>query len=57
MFREHPVLWALVAAGVVAGAAAGVVWLPDDWSLVRRLLAGGVAGGGVGFLIVATRLF
>jgi hypothetical protein len=57
VFRDHPVLWALVGAGVALGAAAGFVWLPDDWSLVRRLLAGGVAGGGVGFLIVATRLF
>jgi hypothetical protein len=57
VFRDHPVLWAIVAGCVVAGVAAGVGWLPDDWSLVRRLLAGGVAGGGVGFLIVATRLF
>jgi hypothetical protein len=57
VFRDHPVLWALMAAGVAAGAAAGFAWLPDDWSLVRRLLAGGVAGGGIGFLIVATRLF
>lgn len=57
MFRDHPVLWALVAACVVAGAAAGSVWLPEDWSLLRRVLAGGVGGGGAGFLIVATRLF
>ena len=54
--REHPVIFALLVTLTAAGAVLGVSQLPEEWSLLRRLLAGGVAGTGIGFLMTATKL-
>jgi hypothetical protein len=50
------VIAALIAACTLAGAVAGAVYLPDDWSLARRIAAGAVAGAGSALLVTATRL-
>jgi hypothetical protein len=55
--RRHPVITATFAVCIAAGVAAAVVWLPEDWALVRRLAAGAVAGAGTALFITATRLF
>jgi hypothetical protein len=54
--ESHPVIAALIAACTLAGAVAGAVYLPDDWSLARRIAAGAVAGAGSALLVTATRL-
>ncbi len=54
--REHPVIFALLVSLSAAGAALGVSQLPEEWSLLRRLLAGGVGGAGIGFLMTATKM-
>jgi hypothetical protein len=54
--QEHPVIAALLVTFTVLGAAVGVGQLPEDWSLLHRLTAGGVAGTGIGFLMTATKM-
>jgi hypothetical protein len=53
---SHPVITALLIGCALAGAAAGALLLPDDWSLARRIAAGAVAGAGSALLVTATRL-
>lgn len=55
-FRRHPVLTGAFLALTAAGAAAGALYLPPEWSLLRRLLAGAVAGAGMALLATATKL-
>lgn len=52
----HPVITAVLLVCTVAGAAAGVVFMGDDWSLTRRLIGGAVAGAGAGLIVTATRM-
>jgi hypothetical protein len=52
----HPWITALFAACALAGAVAGVLYLPEDWSLARRLAAGALAGTGSALLVTAPRL-
>ena len=40
----------------LAGAILGFHFLTGDWSVARRIAAGGVAGAGTGLLITATRM-
>jgi len=47
---------ALFAVCILAGAVAGVRYLPDDFSLLRRLLGGAIGGGGIAFLMTATKM-
>jgi cyanate permease len=47
---------ALFAICIVAGAVAGVLYLPEEFSWIRRLLGGAIGGGGVAFLMTATKL-
>ena len=47
---------ALFAICIVAGAVAGVLYLPEEFSWIRRLLGGAISGGGVAFLMTATKL-
>jgi Kef-type K+ transport system membrane component KefB len=56
LVRRHPVISAVLVACTVAGAVLGAFLLTGEWSLARRVGAGAVAGGGVGFLITATKM-
>jgi hypothetical protein len=56
LVARHPVIAATLLACTAAGAALGAALLTGEWSLARRLLAGAVAGGGVGLLITATKM-
>jgi hypothetical protein len=53
---SHPVIAALFVACTLAGAVAGAVYLPGEWSLARRLAAGAFAGAGSALVVSATRL-
>jgi hypothetical protein len=54
--RRNPGFAALFALCIVAGTAAGVLYLPEDFGLTRRLLGGAIGGGGVAFLMSATKM-
>jgi len=54
--RAHPVVTTVMVVCTVAGAIAGPLLLPEEWSLLRRLAGGVVAGGGTGLLLTATKM-
>ncbi len=54
--RRHPVIAAVLVVGTALGAALGFFFLDPGWSVARRIAAGGVAGGGIGFLMTATKM-
>jgi len=54
--RRNRAFTALFAVCIVAGAVAGVLYLPEDYSLIRRLFGGAISGGGIAFLMTATKL-
>jgi hypothetical protein len=51
------VITAVFVGGTIAGMLLGPVFLNPEWSLLRRVLAGAVAGAGIGLLMTATKLF
>jgi hypothetical protein len=55
--RRHPGVSATLLATTLLGAVAGAVFLTEEWSLARRILAGGVAGAGTGLLLTATKMY
>ena len=54
--RRHPVIVGVMVGCVLVGAVLGGAFLTDDWSLARRIAAGGVGGLGVGLLMTATKM-
>ena len=54
--RRHPVITGILFGFAAAGAVLGAVFLADDWSLARRIAAGGVAGAGCGLMLTAYRI-
>lgn len=54
--RAHPVVTAVMVVCLVAGAVAGPLLLPEEWSLLRRLAGGLFAGGGTAVLLTATKM-
>lgn len=56
MARRHPVITWLMIACTVGGALAGWVWLSPEWSDLKRLAAGAVAGAGCGLMVAAPRM-
>lgn len=46
----------LFLAGAVVGAFVGIVQLPDDISLARRVIGGAISGAGIIFLMTATKM-
>lgn len=55
--RRHPVLTGTILCCALVGALLGFALLSEDWSSLRRIAAGAVAGAGAGFLITATKMF
>jgi hypothetical protein len=55
--RRHPVVSATLIATTLLGAVAGAAFLSGEWSLARRMVAGGVAGAGTGLLLTATKMY
>ena len=54
--RRHPVITGILFGSATAGAVLGAIFLADDWSLARRIAAGGVAGAGCGLMLTAYRI-
>jgi hypothetical protein len=46
----------LVACALI-GAALGHAYLPESWPIARRILAGAIAGAGVGLFLTVTKMF
>ena len=55
-FQRNRAFTTLFAICIVAGAVAGVLYLPEDFSWIRRLLGGAIGGAGVAFLMTATKM-
>jgi hypothetical protein len=55
--RRHPVISGVILGGAVCGAVLGFLLLTDDWSALRRIAAGAVAGAGAGLVVTATKMF
>ena len=55
--RRHPYITGTLLACTVLGAVLGLMLLTGEWSVLRRLLAGSVAGASTALLITATKLF
>ena len=47
---------AILVGCALAGAILGYFLLTGDWSPARRILAGGLAGAGVGLLMTTTKM-
>ena len=47
---------ALVVGCVLAGVAVGLVVLPEEWTTLRKIAGGAVAGAGCGLIIAAPRI-
>ena len=56
ILRRNRAFSALFAICIVAGSVCGVVYLPDDFSLLRKLVGGALGGGGIAFLMTATKM-
>ena len=54
--RRHPIITGVLVSFTITGAMLGAAFLADDWSLARRIAAGGVAGAGCGLLLTAYRI-
>ena len=55
--RRHPIIVGILVGCALAGAVLGFALLSGEWSAARRIAAGAVAGGGVGLLLTATKMF
>jgi hypothetical protein len=57
LLKSHPILTSAFALFIAAGAVIGLLYLPPDWAVLRRLAAGGVAGAGLVLLVAGPKLF
>jgi hypothetical protein len=56
ILRRNRAFTALFVICIVGGSVCGVVYLSDDYSLLRRLFGGALGGGGIAFLMTATKM-
>ena len=56
LLRAYPVISATIAASTLLGVAVGLGVLPEDWTLIRRVLGGALGGAGCGLIVTAPRI-
>ena len=54
--RQHPGMTTILVVCTATGAVLGALYLTPEWSLIRRVAAGALAGGGAAFIALATRV-
>jgi hypothetical protein len=54
---RHRTITGIFVLSIILGAVLGAHQLPEDFSLARRILGGGIGGAGVALLMTATRMF
>lgn len=57
LLRRHPILTVIFVVCIALGITLGVIYLPADWALARRVAGGFFAGAGVAIFLTVTRLF
>lgn len=55
--RRHPFISGAFVGCALVGAVLGFYLLTGEWSALRRIAAGAVAGAGVAFVITATKMY
>jgi hypothetical protein len=55
--RRHPVISGTLLGCTLVGAVLGFYLLSGEWSALRRVAAGAVAGGASAFVVTATKMF
>ncbi len=53
---RHPVISGFIISCMLGGVVLGLLYLPPDWSLMRRVLGGLVGGAGVGVFVTSHRM-
>jgi hypothetical protein len=56
VIRAHPIICGTFAILILLGAVLGGCLLTEEWSLLRRVVGGAVAGASMGLLITAPRI-
>jgi hypothetical protein len=56
ILRSYPIITTTIVGCALAGIAAGLVFLPEDWALLRKIAGGAVGGAGCGLIVTAPRI-
>lgn len=54
--RNHPVITGVMVGCTLGGVVVGMILIPEDWALWRRIAGGAISGAGVGLLITAFKM-
>ena len=52
----HPIISATILACTLVGIVVGLVLLPEDWTLARKIAGGALGGAGCGLIVTAPRI-
>jgi hypothetical protein len=53
---RHPIIVGVLVGSTLLGLVLGVFLLPQEWTVVRRILGGAVSGAGCGLICTAPRI-
>jgi hypothetical protein len=54
--QAHPVITATIVGSTVLGIIIGLVFLPEGWTLARKIAGGAIGGAGCGLIVTAPRI-
>lgn len=56
LVRSYPLITVTILGCTVIGIVVGLFYLPDDWTLARKLAGGALGGAGCGLIVTAPRI-
>lgn len=56
VFRNYPIITSVIVGCILLGVVLGIVFLPEGWTIARRIAGGALGGAGCGLIITAPRI-
>ena len=56
ILHRYPIITGTIVACTIVGAAVGVLFLPEQWALARKVAGGALGGAGCGLIVTAPRI-
>ena len=56
VLRDYPLITATIVVCTLIGVVLGLVFLPEEWTVLRKVAGGALGGAGCGLIVTAPRI-
>ncbi len=56
VLRSYPIITSVIVGCTLLGMVLGLIYVPEGWTIARKIAGGALSGAGCGLIITAPRI-